>query len=72
LILLDVPQLGSTITIQCAKIAISNIRENISQTVSNTATVTINRQQEIACRWFAVDFLGEFIHALLPCAYEAT
>jgi len=34
------------------------IRENISQTVSNTATFTINRQQEIAYRWFAVDFFA--------------
>ena len=32
------------------------LRENVSQTVSNTATVTINHQQEVAYRLRNVDW----------------
>ena len=39
--------------------AVSNfyrLRENISQTVNNTVTVTINHQQEVAYRLWDVDW----------------
>ena len=34
----------------------ASICESISQTITNTATITINHQQVITHRWFAVDF----------------
>ena len=42
--------------------------ENISQTVSNAATVSINHQLEIAYRWFAVDFFARGLHTLTAVA----
>jgi len=36
--------------------------ENISKTVTNAATVTINHQKEIAYRWLAVDFFTRGLH----------
>ena len=41
---------------------LQSTHENILQTVSNVATVTINDQQEIAYRWFAVDFFTKGLH----------
>jgi len=38
-----------------------------SQTVSNVATVTINYQLEICCRFLR--YIGAFIHTLLSRAY---
>jgi len=53
LLIVDVPLLGSTFRIQWAKL-ITFIRENLSQTVSTTASFTINHRYEIAYCWFAV------------------
>ena len=36
--------------------------------ISNTATVTIDHQWEIAYRWFAVDFFGMGLHACTAVA----
>ena len=51
-----------------------SMRENISQTATNTATVTINHQYEITYVCFAVDFFDRGLHsctavAHLPCHF---
>jgi len=51
-----------------ARFSTRSIRNNISQTVSNTATVNNNHQQEIAYRWFVVDFFARGLYTLIAVA----